>query len=174
MSAGSIRQIKLSSGEEIICEIMNWKDDHGMELVVRKIMSLKFEEFVDAKKKPIKKYTFNGFFVYQEDPLSLIILNTQHIIAVAFPAKELLVQYNISLKSMEASMASREEYGDDDEEVEEQRKDIKESHDYLNGLVDEEDIDISLAKKTEGIHIGDSDNKKILNFEDFKNKNIIH
>ena len=44
------RQFKLTSGEEIVCEVMEWNDEAEVEILVRKAMRLTLIEMGDGTK----------------------------------------------------------------------------------------------------------------------------
>jgi len=89
----SIRQFKLTNGDEIVCDVVEWPDaddDHN-GLVVRnayKIFMISSSISADAR-----YYQFRPWLVYQDNKEYFQVLNADHIIAEATPADELLVHY---------------------------------------------------------------------------------
>lgn len=87
-----LRQLKLSSGEEIVCEVVQWSDQNiDLELVVRKAMRLVMQETMDGS--AIKYYSFRPWMVYQESADDLLIINANNVVGIAFPPETLIVQY---------------------------------------------------------------------------------
>ena len=93
-----LRQFKLTSGEEIVAEILQWNEEvHGsLEIVIRKAMRLKLVETEEG----IKYYSFRPWMVYQEHPEDILILNGNNVIGIAFPPDTLVLQYDTAVKEM--------------------------------------------------------------------------
>ncbi len=83
------RQFKLSSGEEIVCEVLEWNDEAEVEILVRKAMRLILVEQGDG----VKFYSFRPWMVYQENPDDILILNVNMVVGIGFPPDTLLKQY---------------------------------------------------------------------------------
>lgn len=102
-----LRQLKLSSGEEIVCEVVQWSDQNiDLELVVRKAMRLVMQETMDGT--AIKYYSFRPWMVYQESQDDLLIINANNVVGIAFPPETLIVQYMEAVDEMIRQNADRE------------------------------------------------------------------
>ena len=102
-----LRQLKLASGEEIVCEIFQWNDQNiDLEIVVRKAMRLVMQETMDGT--AIKYYSFRPWMVYQESQDDLLIINTNNVVGIAFPPETLIVQYMEAVDEMIRQNADRE------------------------------------------------------------------
>jgi len=91
-----LRQFKLSSGEEIVCEIMHWNDEENLEIVVRKAMRLVMQQGDDGT----KYYSFRPWMIYQESSEDILVLNTNTVVGIAWPPETLIVQYDEAVKDM--------------------------------------------------------------------------
>ena len=62
------KQFKLASGDEIICEVVQWNMDEETEIVVRKAMKLVMGETEGGN---YRYYSFRPWMVYQEKSTGL-------------------------------------------------------------------------------------------------------
>tara|TARA_R110002072_G_scaffold1322_12_gene10823 strand:+ start:2964 stop:3398 length:435 start_codon:yes stop_codon:yes gene_type:complete len=86
-----VKQIKISSGDEILCEIMDITDE---ELIVRHALQIcKIE--IDAS----RSYgMLKPWISFQEQTQELVSLNDMHIVAIATPSEDLIVQFSNAIK----------------------------------------------------------------------------
>lgn len=87
----SYKQMKLISGEELICEIVAWPDDNNKDdetIIIRNAAELGYHEDIE---EAIRYYIFRPFMVYQQD--QLLVLNGNNITAIATPHPDILKQY---------------------------------------------------------------------------------
>ena len=107
-----IRQFKLASGEEIVCEIIQWNNEEELELVVRKAMKLVMGEMDDG----LRYYSFRPWMVYQECPDDFLVLNGNHVVGIGYPPQSLLKQFHEAVEDMSKMYESRQkELRDTDE-----------------------------------------------------------
>ena len=91
-----IRQFKLASGEEIVCEIITWNNEEELELVVRKAMKLVLGEMETG----MRYYSFRPWMVYQENPEDFVVLNGNHVVGIGYPPESLMEQYDEAVDEM--------------------------------------------------------------------------
>lgn len=104
-----IRQFKLSSGEEIVCEVVDWTGEpEESELIVRKCMSLVLREA-----PTVTFYSFKPWMIYQENPEDFIIIQSQHVMSIGFPTKKLLSHYDEAVEEMTKIHEERKKYNED-------------------------------------------------------------
>jgi hypothetical protein len=104
----SIRQFKLTNGDEIVCDVVEWPDvddDHN-GLVVRN----SYKIFMINTLNPTENryYQFRPWLVYQDKKDYFQVLNADHIIAEATPADELLVHYYRIINDVEETESDLE------------------------------------------------------------------
>lgn len=99
-----VRQFKLASGEEIVCEIIQWNNEEELELVVRKAMKLVMGELETG----IKYYSFRPWMVYQENPDDFVVLNGNHVVGIAYPPDSLITQYDEAVDEMSKMYEERQ------------------------------------------------------------------
>ena len=147
MKENEVRQFKLASGEEIVCEVIQWNNEEELELVVRKAMKLVMGEMETG----VRYYSFRPWMVYQENPDDLLVLNGNHVIGIAYPPVSLISQYDEAVDDMAKMWEQRnKEYlqsrGDepfeDIDDVNKMTKNLKKTSDeieeYLESLKDED------------------------------------
>ena len=93
-SIDSFRQFKLSNGEEIVCEVVQWGDEEEPILIVRKAMKVYQIDRLDG----YRLYTLRPWMIYTEDPQQLMTINDAMIIGECTPAAPLLKQYFFVVK----------------------------------------------------------------------------
>lgn len=89
----SVRHLKLITGEELICDVL---DESEGQICVNNAMSL----MQNTLKNGDKFFTFKTFMVYQDTPTNVMLIFTDKIMSLAIPATEMLEQYNTALKEM--------------------------------------------------------------------------
>ena len=89
----SIRQFKLTNGDEIVCDVVEWPDEEEgpNALVVRN--AYKIHMVVPITPSENRFYQFRPWMIYQDNPEYFQILNGDHILAEATPSEEMLQQY---------------------------------------------------------------------------------
>lgn len=122
-----VKQFKLSNGEEIVCQVLEWPSDEGVEVVVRRALSIK----TGVDKNANRYYTFIPWMACQEKYDSIIALNYQHIIGEANPDTIMTKHYLDAVKYNEA----------DEEELEKEFERLSAKiKDAVAKLQDEEEI----------------------------------
>lgn len=118
-----VKQFKLTSGEEIICEVIEWpeEDDEGKwsDMVVRNVYKI---VALDQNTSGARYYTFRPWMIYQEGEDVFQTLNWEHIIGEGNPTEKLLEQYFMSIK------------GESPDEEEAKREIQKRLEDYIENL----------------------------------------
>ena len=113
-----IRQFKLSSGEEVVCEVVDWTGEpEESELIVRKCMSLVLREAPTST-----FYSFKPWMIYQENPEDFIIIQAQHVMSIGFPTKKLLSHYDEAVEEMTKIHEERKKYDEDSNDI---NKDVR-------------------------------------------------
>jgi len=102
----TIKQFKLITGDEVICQVLEWGTDDIPELVIRNAMVV---VSVDSPTSGTRYYTFKPWMVMQEGNECIITVNGGDIIAHANPTNDLLKYY---YNSVENTKLSEEELDD--------------------------------------------------------------
>jgi hypothetical protein len=84
------RQFKLSNGDEIICEIVQWPEDSEEEMIIRKAMELKSH---DHDGRGIRYYNFRPWVTMQDNTDGFLSLNYAHILAEVIPSDRMLKHF---------------------------------------------------------------------------------
>jgi len=117
-----IKQFKLSSGEEVICEVLEWPNDEEdeVDIVVRNVFRI---VAIDQTVSGNRYYTFKPWMVFQDEADMFQLINNTHVIGEANPSQKLLEQYFIAIR------------GESSEDSEAARAEIeKRLEDYINNL----------------------------------------
>lgn len=150
MSEYEVRQFKLASGEEIVCEIIQWHNEDELEIVVRKTMQLVVTEVASG----MKYYSFRPWMVYQENSEDFIVLNGNHVVGIGYPNDMLINQFNEAVTEMHNQHIQREkefasERGDEYQDVEKINKmtkavmkEAKKIEEYLGQISGDSDSNI--------------------------------
>lgn len=96
-----IRQFKLITGEEIICNVVH---EDETEIVIENVLQM-----TSLVQEGYKYYTFKSFMTYQDREDSIISLNPEMVMAVALPPKDLIREYVLGLNQMEKYNQETEE-----------------------------------------------------------------
>ena len=93
-----VRQIVLSNGQEVLCEVVQWPDldiDEQEVMIIRKAAKIIIQENFE---QGTRWFTFRPFMTYQDDTSSLCSLMPYHIITIGHPSETLRNQYKKYLK----------------------------------------------------------------------------
>ena len=107
MKRENVRQFKLVSGEEILCEIIEWDNDVSEEIIVRNIYNI---VSVNNEKTSVRYYTFEPFMCLQTEDSMFQTLNPYHVVVTAIPTNEILDQFesNVKLNKMDINEIENE------------------------------------------------------------------
>lgn len=118
-----IRQLKLTNGEEIICEIVEdqsidfdaYDYPYPWDMFVRNVMKLKLKIYdANPEEEPYRYYSLNPWMVYGEQKDKVISLKSESVIAECEPSPLLMDQYLVGIEEMnrvyEFKMESREKF----------------------------------------------------------------
>jgi len=97
-----VQQIRLASGEEVLCEVMEYDTD-GDEIIVRNAMAVETNMFENNE----RVYMFRPWFLYIEQPHENIMIKTNQVIGNCEPNELLRMQYYSAVKDMQDIAESR-------------------------------------------------------------------
>ena len=121
----SIKHLKLITGEELICNLLEESADH---LVVNNALSLMEKTLDDGT----KFYAFKTYMVYQDTPQNVIMVFTDKIVSLALPTRDMINQYGSAIREMETFTSKSE--------LEEQIQEDLSLEEFLRDM-DQEDFD---------------------------------
>jgi hypothetical protein len=105
--SGDVRQLILSNGQELLCEVMQWPDldvDDSEVMIIRKAAKIIIQENF---KEGTRWFTFRPFMTYQDDNSSLCSLMPYHIMSIGHPSDLLKNQYTKYSRMMAAELAEK-------------------------------------------------------------------
>lgn len=97
------KQFKLNSGEEIICEVVEWAEENYHEIIVRDVMAIAPSVSLEGN----KYYVFKPWMHYIESKEELVIINSSHIVSTGNPNPLLLEQYQKACVEMHMTATDR-------------------------------------------------------------------
>jgi len=100
----SIKQLKLTNGEEILCEVL---DEAQESICINNALMLASNTAKDGS----KFFTFRNFMTYQDTPMNVIMLMTDKIMSIALPSSDMIEQYEIALEQLADQIEKDREYG---------------------------------------------------------------
>ncbi|HAW79393.1 MAG TPA: hypothetical protein DCX27_06540 [Balneola sp.] len=123
-----IRQLKLSTGEEIVCQILDWADEEAGDLVIRHAYRL---YTVDDDVRGYRLFSIKPWMTMQEGDDMFITMNIMNIAAQAKPSQKIEKQFWNAVQhsnmteaelnqKLEQYISRMQEHGEDeyDEELE--------------------------------------------------------
>tara|TARA_R110002124_G_scaffold5827_1_gene36457 strand:- start:60 stop:527 length:468 start_codon:yes stop_codon:yes gene_type:complete len=105
ISNPDIAQFKLSNGNEVVCEVIEWSDDNQPDMIVRNAMQV--VGGYDAE-------TDETFFIFRpwcsfvESHSELIVLNSSHILSTNKVNRGLFMEWSSAVKSMHSNAQERD------------------------------------------------------------------
>lgn len=106
----NLKHIKLNSGEEIICEVIDWPSENETDVVIRNVMKIVEYIFGDVENYE-KVHSFKPWFNGIESSDELIILNNDHIVGITNPNQYMVYEYKHAVEIMHnESIHKKKEY----------------------------------------------------------------
>lgn len=94
MKHSEIRQFKLTTGNELVCEVVEWPDEDDTDVIVRNVLEIVSGRAVSSlTPEGYSFYTFRPWMTMQEGDSILLTLNINHIVGEAIPSKKLVEYY---------------------------------------------------------------------------------
>jgi len=99
-----IRQLKLSTGDDVVCQVIQWADDENADIVVRHAYKI-----VSKSDGGYRYYTFVPWMVYQTGDEMFVTINCIHVVGDAKPHDNVLVQFMTALEQERKAVADENE-----------------------------------------------------------------
>lgn len=93
----STKQFKLSSGEEIMCDVIEWASEGSFDIIVKNILQI--VQHYDRNDNEYY-YSFRPWVHFQEHDMDISILDSKHIISTSNPNFILLEHYKSAVTDM--------------------------------------------------------------------------
>ena len=162
-----IKHFKLTSGDEIVCEVLD-SDEDMVEAVIRKVLKI---VIVDDWAENTRYYTLKPWLSFQDDTEELVCLNQMHIIGESQPSDTLMKHYLKALDDVKKYNAIRTSGKVSQEEMNEALNELTESEmeEFLKKKYEE------LQKNLDpDIHVEISYDSSEMNIIPFKPKGTVH
>jgi len=133
MHSEDLAQFKFSSGQEIVCEVMEWPEENSRDIIVRNAMAIVVGETYDGE----RVYMFKPWVHFLEKPTEYIVINSFHVVCQNRPSEHLILEYAHAVGEMHMHAKERDmEYRKEKREnVERLQSALK---DYVNKQSDDE------------------------------------
>ena len=136
-----IRQFKLASGEELVCEVVEWATEECCDMVVRRAFSIQTQ----ISNETYRYHSLKPWMALQEGLEMYITLNSNHIVSEAQPQESLLKHYQSTVHNAELT----------DEEISEKLQEYydmqsEENHDADSSI--DNILDFNKHSKKDTIH----------------------
>lgn len=115
-----IRQLKLSSGEEIICQILDWVDEEAGDIVIRHAYKV---HTVDDDARGYRFFNIKPWMTMQEGDDMFVTMNVMNVIAQAKPSEKIEKQFWQAVKH--SNMTEEELSAKVDEYISKMRESIE-------------------------------------------------
>ena len=94
-----VKHFKLDTGEELLCEVVEWYDEEGFEdeIIIRKAAKLVYTKTTTG----IPFYSLRPWMVYQENISDVMTLDRNHIVGMATPPDYLIIQWEDAILDMQ-------------------------------------------------------------------------
>lgn len=122
----NIRQFKLTTGEELICQVLEWADDDEVDIVIRYVYEI---NRVDDDARGYRYYNLKPWMVMQEGDERFITLNTMHVVSQCKADEKIVEQFHEAVKN---SQLSEEELQEKVERYLKKMKAVIEEHEVEN------------------------------------------
>lgn len=98
MREDRIRHLKMSTGEELVCEVLEWddEDDESVELIVRNMYRI---ISMEPPGQNTRIFSLRPYMCLQNNSNLFQSVNTQHIVTTAIPATKLVEQYKMIVET---------------------------------------------------------------------------
>jgi len=122
-----VRQLKLSSGEEVICQVLDWADEENGDIIVRHVYKV---TTIDDDARGLRLYNLRPWMTMQEGDDMFINLNIMHVIAQAKPDSKLETQFKGAVKHSNMTEEELEQKVQD--YIDQMRNSLNEDEDFDN------------------------------------------
>lgn len=102
----NVKQLKLVTGDEVICEIL---EEDDIDLIVRNVLAIQHH----ITEVGTRMWAFNYFMCSQDDPDKFTLIRSDKVVSVAVPPQNLITQYQRAISEMIGE--DNIDYDEDDE-----------------------------------------------------------
>ena len=138
------KQFKLTSGEEVICELVETNDEDGItDIIIRRAMKIVTSDDMESA---TRYYTFKPFVTFQEDTTDLLALNSVHIVSESTPSEVVMSHYASALAEADRFNKIRKSTNLSLTEIQEKLKELTEDEmdDFLSTKLDEIEVEFDV------------------------------
>lgn len=150
----TIKQFKLTSNEEIICEVIESDGEDKSQIVAKRILKVHVGEDYE---NGVRYYSFKPWMSFQDRINDFSIITENHIIGQTTPSDSLKKHYTSAIDQVEADEDKKQTYNLDDLMADADGMDIDDLEDFLRSKLDND--------KKQTMFSQDSDQPNVINFD---------
>ena len=150
----TIKQFKLTSNEEIICEVIESDGEDKSQIVAKRILKVHVGEDYE---NGVRYYSFKPWMSFQDRINDFSIITENHIIGHTTPSDYLKKHYTSAIDQVEADEDKKQTYNLDDLISDADGMDIDDLEDFLRSKLDND--------KKQTMFSQDSDQPNVINFD---------
>ena len=143
-----LKQFKMSSGDEIVCEVVEYNDN---DVIAKKVIQIDSQILDEGT----RAYVMRPWMLYQDGIEQFTIITKSNILATAIPTDGLIHQYYTTLLQTIETYHDRETHGDiTQEELQEIATDLEYNNHHLETYAPyDDDSDSERPKKSNILHL---------------------
>lgn len=92
----NLAQFKLTSGHEIVCDVIEWGDEGDTEIIIRNVMQIVSGQISDNE----SVFMFRPWINFIENHDEYVLLSTNHIVSSNRPNRCLVTEYKYAVDDM--------------------------------------------------------------------------
>lgn len=90
----NLKQFKLTNGEEILCEVVEWPDETHSEILARNVIQIVTKETTMVENPGYGRYyVLRPWMMYVDGYKEIVMINPNSVLGTATPAADTLEQY---------------------------------------------------------------------------------
>ena len=152
MNLKDVRQFKLTTGCEIICNVVEWPDEEDVDIVIKHAFEIATSRVTTSDSpEGYRYYSFKPWMALQEGEGIFLTININHVVAEALPSQKMLTYYSTAVDQYNADINDDPEAASQAEEWVDRLKEIVSSMDLTGGDSDALNI-ISFPKNKNKYH----------------------
>ena len=99
----NLKQFRLTTGDEILCELVDEAQEEGCLLVRRILRIIATDDFENN----VRYYSFKPWVSFQDDFKEIVVLNVGHIVSETEPSPTLQAHFTVANKEVEEAQVDK-------------------------------------------------------------------
>jgi len=133
-----IVQMKLTSGNEVVCQVLEWPEKGSNQMIARNALAIVNIEFDESNDR---MYMFVPWLHFAEGEKDYVMINTDHIMASSKPTDYLIDQYKIAVYETNSYSKKRVE-----EHAKRKEEGLKKLERAIKNKLEDEDVNGNVVR----------------------------